>query len=194
MGGMNAFFAWGEVTRVRLLVALALLTGLVGCGDDVTSPPRTDLPYELYCDIANGNCQVAIYNSVAAKLEATGFAPPKLRTISVEQHADEIRSSIDLQNLTGEDASSRGLRLLGFLPEAVSLYKELQVEEMLRGVARIKNVALGTVEAELERVIELCDLGAVRHRLIGFCSRGYRQRIGLAQAMLGQSARSKASV
>jgi ABC-2 type transport system ATP-binding protein len=91
--------------------------------------------------------------------------------------------SIGGHSMYAEPQAAR--RQLGFLPEAVSLYKELQVEEMLRGVARIKNVALGTVEDELERVIELCELGAVRHRLIGFCSRGYRQRIGLAQAMLG---------
>ncbi len=76
-------------------------------------------------------------------------------------------------------------QLLGFLPEAVQLYRELKVEELLRGVARIKNVALGQVESELDRVIELCDLGPVRQRLIGFCSRGYRQRIGLAQALMG---------
>jgi hypothetical protein len=175
---MNAFFAWGEVTRVRLLVTLALLTGLVGCGDDVTSPPRTDLPYELYCDIANGNCQVAIYNSVAAKLEATGFAPPKLRTISVEQHADEIRSSIDLQDLTGEDASSRGLRLLGFLPEASESLTSTQIEFRINQIAAYyssSNDMITVVDRDYEEVSAQALLAhefthAIQERQFGFAA------------------------
>ena len=76
-------------------------------------------------------------------------------------------------------------RLLGFLPEAVALYPELKVEEFLRGVARLKDVVKAREQGELERVLELCALQPVAKRLIGFCSRGYRQRIGLAQALIG---------
>ncbi len=135
MEDMNAFFSWGGAARVQPVVTLALLTGALGCGDDASAPARTDLPYELYCNIADGNCQVAIYNSVAAKLEATGFAPPRLRTISVDQHADEIRNSLDLQDLTGEDASTRGLRLLGFIPEASESLTATQTEFRISQIA-----------------------------------------------------------
>jgi len=76
-------------------------------------------------------------------------------------------------------------RLLGFLPEAVALYPELKVSEFLRSVARLKGVAKVREEDELQRVLELCALHSVENRLIGFCSRGYRQRIGLAQALIG---------
>ncbi len=176
MGEMNAFFSWGGVTRVRLLVTLAFLTGVLGCGDDQVAPPRTDLPYELYCDIANGNCQVAIYNSVAAKLEATGFAPPKLRTISVEQHADEIRSSLDLQDLTGEDASTRGLRLLGFLPEASESLTATQTEFRISQIAAYYssgNDMITVVDRDYEEVSAQALLAhefthAIQERQFGF--------------------------
>ena len=176
MGEMNAFFSWGGVTRVRLVVTLALLTGVLGCGDDQVPPPRTDLPYELYCNIADGNCQVAIYNSVAAKLEATGFAPPKLRTISVEQHADEIRSSLDLQDLTGEDASTRGLRLLGFIPEASESLTATQTEFRISQIAAYyssSNDMITVVDREYEEVNAQALLAhefthAIQERQFGF--------------------------
>jgi len=176
MREMNAFFSWGGVTRVRVAVTLALLTGALGCGDDATPPPRTDLPYELYCNIADGNCQLAIYNSVAAKLEATGFAPPRLRTISVEQHADEIRSSLDLQDLTGEDASTRGLRLLGFIPEASESLTATQTEFRISQIAAYysaSNDRITVVDRDYEEVNAQALLAhefthAIQERQFGF--------------------------
>ncbi len=173
---MNAFFSWGGVARVRLAVALALFTGVLGCGDDAVAPPRTDLPYELYCNIADGNCQLAIYNSVAAKLEATGFAPPKLRTISVDQHAEEVRSSIDLQDLTGEDASTRGLRLLGFLPEASESLTATQTEFRISQIAAYyssSNDRITVVDRDYEEVSAQALLAhefahAIQERQFGF--------------------------
>jgi ABC-2 type transport system ATP-binding protein len=76
-------------------------------------------------------------------------------------------------------------RLLGYLPEAVSLYRDLTVEEMLRSTARIKGVEKDRVGPELGRVVEICGLESVHRRMIGYCSRGFRQRIGLAQALIG---------
>jgi ABC-2 type transport system ATP-binding protein len=75
-------------------------------------------------------------------------------------------------------------RLLGFLPESVPLYRELRVREFLRYVSLAKGVARENIASEMERVIEACGLAPVATRLIGFCSRGFRQRIGLAQALL----------
>ncbi len=176
MGKMNAFFSCAGVRRGHLLVTLALLTGTIGCGDDAAAPPRTDLPYELYCDIADGNCQVAIYNSVAAKLEATEFAPPTLRTISVEQHADEIRSSLDLQDLTGEDAATRGLRLLGFLPEASESVTATQTEFRISQIAAYYNPSgdmITVVDRDYEEVSAQALLAhefthAIQERQFGF--------------------------
>ncbi len=176
MGEMNAFFSWGGVTRVRLSVALALITGMLGCGDDAAAPPRTDLPYELYCNIADASCQRTIYDSVAAKLEATGFAAPRLRTISVEQHAEEVRSSIDLQDLTGEDASTRGLRLLGFIPEASESLTGTQTEFRISQIAAYyssSNDMITVVDRDYEEVNAQALLAhefahAIQQRQFGF--------------------------
>jgi len=73
---------------------------------------------------------------------------------------------------------------IGYLPEAVPLYRELKVTEFLRFAARAKGVVRGRVSAEVDRVVEACGLESVASRLIGFCSRGYRQRVGLAQALV----------
>jgi ABC-2 type transport system ATP-binding protein len=75
--------------------------------------------------------------------------------------------------------------LLGYLPENVALYRELRVREFLGFAARVKGIPGSRRRAELDRVVELCGLESVVNRLIGFCSRGFRQRIGLAQALLG---------
>ena len=119
----------GGAFSAGLLVAIVV----AGCGDD--APIRTDLPYELYCDIANGDCQRAIYDSVAAMLGADGFDRPRIRTISVEQHAQEVRSSIALEDLTGEDPYTRGLRLMGFLPEASDSLTATQIEFQINKIA-----------------------------------------------------------
>jgi len=164
------------MTRVRLLVILAFLTGALGCGDDATPPPRTDLPYELYCNIADGNCQRAIYNSVAAKLDATGFPLPSIRTISVDQLADEIRSGIDLQDLTGEDASTRGLRLLGFIPEASESLTATQTEFRISQIAAYYSSSddrITVVDRDYEEVSAQAILAhefthAIQERQFGF--------------------------
>ena len=93
------------------------------------------------------------------------------------------RVLIDGQEMAVHAVQAR--RRLGFLPEAVVLYRELRVEEMLRAFARIRGVPRVQEDAEIARVIEMFSLQSVRQRLIGYCSRGYRQRIGLAQALIG---------
>ncbi|MBK8482254.1 MAG: ATP-binding cassette domain-containing protein [Proteobacteria bacterium] len=76
-------------------------------------------------------------------------------------------------------------RLVGYLPEHAPLYPELRVREQLAYRARLGGLRGRRVRAEVERVIERCGLRAVDRRVIGQLSRGYRQRVGLAQALLG---------
>lgn len=76
-------------------------------------------------------------------------------------------------------------RAIGYLPERVPLYEEMVVTSFLRYVAEVKGVARGRRTAEVERVMERCGLLDMKHRLIGHLSKGYRQRVGLAQALIG---------
>ncbi|MEE8494107.1 MAG: ATP-binding cassette domain-containing protein [Nitrospirales bacterium] len=75
-------------------------------------------------------------------------------------------------------------RRIGYLPEAPPLYQELTVFEYLIFVGRVKGIPQGDLRRALNRVLEQLSLGDVRHRLIGNLSRGYRQRVGLAQALI----------
>ncbi|NKE70307.1 ABC transporter ATP-binding protein [Candidatus Manganitrophus noduliformans] len=75
-------------------------------------------------------------------------------------------------------------RRIGYLPDNPPLYPEMTVSEYLQFVAKIKGVANQRVKAALASALEKCNLGDVARRLIGNLSRGYRQRVGLAQAMI----------
>lgn len=75
-------------------------------------------------------------------------------------------------------------RVVGYLPENVPLYGELPVGGFLRFAASAKGVEPKRVEAEIQRVIAVCGLDKVAHRIIGHLSKGFRQRVGLAQALL----------
>jgi ABC-2 type transport system ATP-binding protein len=75
-------------------------------------------------------------------------------------------------------------RRVGYLPETPPLYQELTVTEYLTFTGRLKGMTANDLRTGLDRVIERLSLGDVRHRLIGNLSRGYKQRVGLGQALL----------
>lgn len=76
-------------------------------------------------------------------------------------------------------------RRIGYLPEVLPLYPELTVREYLRFVATIKGVKGAGRNVEVDRVIEKSGLQNVTERLTGNLSKGYQQRCGIAQALLG---------
>lgn len=75
-------------------------------------------------------------------------------------------------------------RLVGYLPESPPLYGELRVAEYLAFCAELRGVPRGERRVAIERALERCDLAAVSRRLCGSLSKGYQQRVGLAQAFL----------
>ena len=75
-------------------------------------------------------------------------------------------------------------RRIGYLPENPPLYTEMTCEAYLRFVARIKAMPRSAIEDAIDRVISTCGLESVRTRLLGQLSKGFRQRAGLAQALI----------
>jgi len=75
-------------------------------------------------------------------------------------------------------------RAIGYLPETVSLYPDMKVVEYLRFVARLKGVPAHELDGHVRSKMSFCGLIENGHRLIGRLSKGYRQRVGLAQALI----------
>ena len=101
----------------------------------------------------------------------TGFLPPT---------AGEAR-------VAGFDVVSQSMEVrsrIGYLPETVPVYRDLTVSAYLDFVARLKGIARGEQARRIATVVDACGIGDVRGRRIGALSRGYRQRVGLAQALL----------
>jgi len=75
-------------------------------------------------------------------------------------------------------------RRIGYLPETPPVYQELTVMEYLTFVGQLRGLTGPALTSAMDQSIGRLELGSVRHRLIGNLSRGYRQRVGLAQALL----------
>ena len=77
-------------------------------------------------------------------------------------------------------------RLLGYLPEQPPLYPGETPEEYLQFVGAAKGLRGAELRRQVEDAVERTGLPPVRHQLIGTLSKGYRQRVGIAQALLGE--------
>jgi len=73
---------------------------------------------------------------------------------------------------------------IGYLPESPPLYPEMEVTEYLTFVGRLKGIPNSSLKSRIDEVCERCAIGDVRSKLLGKLSKGYRQRVGLAQAII----------
>ncbi len=101
----------------------------------------------------------------------TGFVPPTDGTAVIAGH-----------DIFEDPLSAR--RSIGYLPEVLPLYPEMSVVAYLEYVARIKDVPRKRRRSAVELALERCALTTVRRQVIGTLSRGFRQRVGLAQAIV----------
>jgi ABC-2 type transport system ATP-binding protein len=102
----------------------------------------------------------------------TGIFPPTSGTVRVAGH-----------DLVAEPLACR--QAVGYFPEHAPYYAELRVAEYLRFVARLKRLPAARRAGAVDAVLAALDLRSVASRRVGTLSKGYRQRVGLAQALLG---------
>ncbi len=101
----------------------------------------------------------------------TGYLPPTAGTASIAGF-DIFRQSIEAR------------RKIGYMPENVPLYDDMRVREYLKFRAQLKGLSGGDTHRRVGEVIETCGLGNVRRKMIRTLSKGYRQRVGLADALV----------
>jgi ABC-2 type transport system ATP-binding protein len=77
-------------------------------------------------------------------------------------------------------------RHIGYMPENNPLPEDMRVNEYLYYRGRLKEIGRERLRTRLDAVLELCDLKRIRHRIIGKLSKGMRQRVGIAEAILGE--------
>jgi len=97
--------------------------------------------------------------------------------------ADSGTVKIDGHDIFDEPIEAK--RAIGYLPEIPPLYTEMSVYEYLRFVAEAKGVDRGEIEDQIKNVMAETEITDKKKRLIRNLSKGYKQRVGIAQAMLG---------
>jgi len=101
----------------------------------------------------------------------TGYMPATIGTVLING-LDIFTNSLEAR------------RLIGYLPETPPLYTDMRVDGYLRFVAKLRGVKRAGVEAAVEHALGVCGLTDMAHRICGQLSKGYRQRVGLAQALI----------
>jgi len=101
----------------------------------------------------------------------TGFMPPTSGTVKVADH-DIISDSLEAR------------RQIGYLPETVPLYTDMSVKDYLAFMGSLRGMSKDYIRRRVDAVIDICHVEDYRNTLIGRLSKGYRQRVGLAQAIL----------
>jgi ABC-2 type transport system ATP-binding protein len=125
----------------------------------------------------------------AEKGSILGFLGPNgagktttMRIITGYMPATEGTALVDGLDIFTHSLEAR--RRIGYLPESPPLYADMRVIGYLRYVAKLRGLRRSEVEPAVDRVLAMCGLKDMAHRICGQLSKGYRQRVGLAQAII----------
>ena len=101
----------------------------------------------------------------------TGFMPPTTGKVTVAGY-----------DIVGQSLQAR--RHIGYMPETVPLYTDMAVDDYLRFMGTIRGMKRDRIRRRIDDVIGICGLGDYRSSIIGKLSKGFRQRLGIAQSIL----------
>jgi ABC-2 type transport system ATP-binding protein len=137
----------------------------------------------------NGRKAVDDISFKVEKGEVLGFLGPNGagKTTTMRILTCYMPSTEGTARIAGYDVFEESLEVrkrIGYLPENPPLYPEMTVASYLNFVAKIKGARSNQRKNEVDEVIGRCNLGDVRNRIIGKLSKGYKQRVGLSQALL----------
>ena len=139
--------------------------------------------------VFGGRAAIQDVSFKAEKGEILGFLGPNGagKTTTMRILTCYMPATSGTARVAGFDVFEQSLevrRRVGYLPESPPLYDEMTVKSYLEFAARLKGVPSRKVKARVDAVMGQCGLGEVLPRVIGHLSRGFRQRVGLAQALV----------
>lgn len=114
----------------------------------------------------NGAGKTTTYRILTGYLQATS-GTINVKDFNIQEHQLEIK------------------KLIGYLPESAPIYHDMLVYDYLTYVADIRGVAENKKLAHINELAELCSLNQVMHKSVSELSKGYRQRVGIAHALMG---------
>ncbi len=124
-------------------------------------------------------------NAIVGFLGANGAG----KTTTMRMLAGLLSPTSGTARIAGYDCLSDSLevcKILGYMPETVALYGDMRVGEFLKYVAAMRGVGMRERKAAVEAAMDHCQITNMRRRLVGTLSKGYRQRVGLAQALVAK--------
>jgi len=121
--------------------------------------------------------------------EIVGFLGPNAagKTTTMRVITGYLSPSAGSVKVDGYDVYDQGMqvkKIIGYLPEKPPVYPDLSVRSYLKFVAEIKGVASREIAKNVDTAMEKTSIAQVSHKLIGNLSKGYQQRVGLAQALV----------
>ena len=135
------------------------------------------------------HCAVNDVSFTLAKGEVLGFLGPNGagKTTTMQMLCGNLAPSSGQIKINGFDLLDQpksAKASLGYLPDTPPLYKDLSVQEFLHYCAQLHGIAKNSIVHAINNAKERCGLASVSHRLIANLSKGFQQRVGIAQAIL----------